>query len=144
MDKRIIALLIVMATITVAGVYAGGFVSHDFGQFKMDVPDCNAEITENVSENYTTYAIPNADGSLFAYVDYMDNTHIKGNNTTDFALNKIKENYTVEIKDGIAVWDYPETHEHGYLISSEDDTKVLIFQSSDVTLPDVFDSIEFK
>ena len=56
----------------------------------------------------------------------------------------VPETTEVEIKDGVAVWDYPETHEHGYLISSEDDTKVLIFQSSDVTLPDVFDSIEFK
>ena len=52
MNKKIFAFLIVLiAVFTVAGVSAQDFVSHDFGQFKMDVPDAqNGEIAEQQVE----------------------------------------------------------------------------------------------
>lgn len=150
MNKKIFAFLIVLiAVFTVAGVSAQDFVSHDFGQFKMDVPDAqNGEIAEQqggISVNHTIYAIPNPDGSLFAYLDYLNTTHTNGNNnTSDFALNLIKENNTVSVEEGIPTWIYEGTTDHGYLVSSEDDTQVLIVQSSDVNIKEAINSVEFK
>lgn len=150
MNKRIFALLIILiATITVAGVYAEGLESHDFGQFKMDIPIApNGEIAEKqggIAVNNTIYAIPNPDGTNFAYVDYLNTTHTNGNNnTTDFALNKIKENYTVDIVNGTPTWKFEDGITMGYLVSSDDDTQVLIIQGSDIYLQDAVNSIEFK
>jgi hypothetical protein len=150
MNKKILTLLAVfLLAFSIASVCAEGLISHDFGKFKMDIPDApNGEIAEKeggVSVNHTIYAIPNPDGTNFAYIDYLNTTHTNGNNnTTDFVLSKIKENYTVNIEDGIPTWAYEDTHDTGYLVSSDDDTQVLIIQGSDIYLKDAVDSVEFK
>lgn len=150
MNKKILTLLAVfLLAFSIASVCAEGLISHDFGKFKMDIPDApNGEIAEEeggVSVNHTIYAIPNPDGTNFAYIDYLNTTHTNGNNnTTDFALSKIKENYTVNIEDGIPTWAYEDAYDTGYLVSSDDDTQVLIIQGSDIYLKDAVDSVEFK
>ena len=115
----------------------------------MDIPNApNGEIAEEqggITVNHTIYAIPNPDGTNFAYLDYLNTTHTNGNNnTTDFALSKIQENYTVTVEKGIPTWSYGDYGTMGYLVSSDDDTQVLIIQGSDVYLKDAVDSVEFK
>ena len=150
MNNKILTLLVVFfLAVTIASVYAEGLESHDFGQFKMDIPIApNGEIAEEqggIAVNHTIYAIPNPDGTNFAYVDYLNTTNTNGNNnTTDFALNKIKENYTVDIVNGTPTWSFGDYATMGYLVSSDDDTQVLIIQGSDIYLQDAVDSVEFK
>ena len=150
MNSKILTLLVVfILAFSIASVCAEGLVSHDFGKFKMDIPNApNYEIAEKqdgISVNHTIYAIPNLDGSTFAYVDYLNTTHTNGNNnTTDFALSRIKENYTVTIENGIPMWSYEDYADTGYLVSSDDDTQVLIIQGSNIYLKDAVDSVEFK
>ena len=75
----------------------------------------------------------------------MNTTHTNGNNNaTDFALNKIKENYTVDIVNGTPTWKFEDGVTMGYLVSSDDDTQVLIIQGSDIYLQDAVNSVEFK
>lgn len=150
MNNKILTLLVVFfLAVTIASVYAEGLESHDFGQFKMDIPIApNGEIAEEqggIAVNHTIYAIPNPDGTNFAYIDYLNTTNTNGNNnTTDFALNKIKENYTVDIVNGTPTWSFGDYATMGYLVSSDDDTQVLIIQGSDIYLQDAVDSVEFK
>lgn len=150
MNNKILTLLVVFfLAVTIASVYAEGLESHDFGQFKMDIPIApNGEIAEEqggIAVNHTIYAIPNPDGTNFAYIDYLNTTNTNGNNnTTDFALNKIKENYTVDIVNGTPTWSFGDYATMGYLVSSDDDTQVLIIQGSDIYLQDAVDSVKFK
>lgn len=150
MNKRIFAILIILiATFTVTTVCAGEeLVSHDFGQFKMDIPD-NQNVSETMGGSkiqHPIYAIQNSDLTNFAYVDYINTTYINGNttNTTDFVLNTIKENNTVKMENGTPTWVYKDTGDNGYLISSDDDSQVLIIQGRDVHLQEAINSIEFK
>ena len=157
MNKKIIALLVIfIATVSVATVFANDdLVSHDFGDFKMDIPDCNQEISvENgVAKNLPdidriTYAIPNADLTTFAFIDYYTNSSSTNgtNNLTDAVLNIIKSNHTVDVKDGIYTWEAIEDGygQHGYLFSSDDDSKVAIVTGADMRLEDALKTFEFK
>ena len=149
MNKKILTLLVVFfVAISIACVYAEEIESHDFGQFKMDVPIApNGEIneTQGGTGNHPIYAIPNPDSTLFAYADYINTSHINGTkNVTDFALKKIKENYTVTIENGTPTWVYDDTNLNGYLISSDNDTQVVLIQGKDIYLQDAVNSIEFK
>ena len=149
MNKKILTLLVVFfVAVSIATVYAEGLESHNFGQFKMDIPNAsNLEIneTQGGTGNHPIYEIPNSDLTLFAYVDYINITHVNGTkNVTDFALKKIKENYTVTIENGTPTWVYEDSGDNGYLISSDDDTQVVRIQGRDIYLQDAMDSIEFK
>ena len=149
MNKKILTLLFVFfVAISMATVYAEGLESHDFGQFKMDIPIApNGEIDETSggTGNHPIYAIPNSDSTLFCYVDYFNTSHVNGTkNVTEYVLNKIKENYTVTIENGTATWFYDDTQDNGYLISSDDDTKALLIQGNDIYLQDAVNSVEFK
>ena len=154
MDKKTLVLLFVFLTaVSLAGVYAEGLESHDFGQFKMDIPIApNGEIdeTQGGTGNHPIYAIPNPDTTIFAYVDYLDTTHTNGTkNVTDFVLNKIKENYTVDVVNGTPTWVYDGDEnsyapDMGYLVSSDDDTKVVVIQGNDIYIQDAVNSVEFK
>ncbi len=113
MNKKILTLLVVFfVAVSIATVYAEGLESHNFGQFKMDIPNAsNLEIneTQGGTGNHPIYEIPNSDLTLFAYVDYINITHVNGTkNVTDFALKKIKENYTVTIENGTPTWVYED------------------------------------
>ena len=148
MNKKILALLIILlATVSVASVYAGEeLVSHDFGKFKMDIPQSQDQITEKQGNlNQTVYAIPNTDLTTFAFVEYVDNSSTDGNNnTTAFVLDLIKKNNTVKTEGKIISWTTANAGETGYLVSSDDNTKVLIVTSSDTRIQQALNSIEFK
>ena len=94
MNKKILTLLVVFfVAISIACVYAEEIESHDFGQFKMDVPIApNGEIneTQGGTGNHPIYAIPNPDSTLFAYADYINTSHINGTkNVTSFFASSI-------------------------------------------------------
>ena len=151
MNRKIIVLLIILTTIvSVVSVSASEeLTSHDFGDFKMNIPESSANITETQDDaNQTIYEIPNSDLSNFATISYVDTSNTNGNNnTTDFVLKKIKTNHTVEFKDGIYSWDAEEElghGMHGYIVSPDDDSKVIIVTGSDIRLKDALNSIEFK
>ena len=148
MNRKILALLVIcIATISVASVYAGEqLVSHDFGEFTMNIPESQENISQKQGGvNQTIYAIPNQDGTTFAFLEYFNTSNTNGNNnTTEFVLSKIKENYTVKTEGGIISWETGTAGEHGYLISSSDNTKVVIITSSDSRIQEAIKSINFK
>lgn len=154
MNKKILILLVVFfVAISIACVYAEEMESHDFGKFKMDIPVApNGEIeeTQGGTGNHPIYAIPNPDSTLFAYADYFDTSYVNGTkNVTDFVLNKVKENYTVDVVNGTPTWVFDGDENSyasnmGYLVSSDDDTKVVIIQGKDTYIQDAVNSIEFK
>ena len=144
MNKKIFALLIIfIATVSVVSVFASEeLVSHDFGDFKMDIPDVQEKQGDS---NQTIYAVPNADNTTFAFIEYWDTSNTNGNNnTTQFVLDKVKQNFTVKTDGSITSWDTKSAGEHGYLVSSDDNTKVVVITSSDSRIQQALDSIEFK
>ena len=150
MNKKIFALLVVViATVSVVSVFASEeLISHDFGDFKMNIPTSQEDISQKQGDaNQTIYAVPNTDLSNFAFIEYWDTSNTNGNNnTTDFILNKVKTNHTVDSKDGIYSWS-AEEQGHGeqiYLVSSDDNTKVVVITSSDSRIQDALKSVEFK
>lgn len=149
MNRKILALLIILlATLSVACVYAGEeLVSHDFGDFKMNIPDTQNQISQknDGSGNQTIYAIPNADNTTFAFVEYWNTSNTNGNNnTTDYVLKKVKEKFDVKTEGNKITWSTKTAGETGYLVHSPDDTKVLIITSSDTRIQNSIDSIQFK
>jgi hypothetical protein len=156
MNKKIFTLLLVcVAIVSSVSVFASDdLVSHDFGEFKMDIPDCNQDIAmeEGKSNSLpdidrTTYAIPNPDLTTFAFIDYYTNSSgTNETNLTDAVLNIIKVNHTVDVKDGIYTWEAVEDGhgQHGYLFSSDDDSKVAIVTGADIRLEDALKTFEFK
>ena len=148
MNKKIFALLIIfIATISVATVVASDeLVSHDFNDFKMNIPDVQKEISETQGDsNQTIYAVPNADETTFAFIEYWDTSNTNGNNnTTQVVLDKVKQNFTIKTDGDIISWDTKNSGEHGYLASSDDNTKVIVITSSDTRIQQALDSIEFK
>lgn len=150
MNKKIFALLVIfIATVSVATVVASeDLTSHDFGDFKMNIPTSQEDISQKQGDaNQTIYAVPNTDLSNFAFIEYWDTSNTNGNNnTTDFVLNKVKTNHTVDSKDGIYSWSAEEQGhgEQGYLVSSDDNTKIVVITSSDTRIQDAVKSVEFK
>ena len=148
MNNKIFALLIIfIATVSVVSVFASEeLVSHDFGDFKMDIPDVQGDIPEIQGDsNQTIYAVPYADNTTFAFIEYWDTSNTNGNNnTTQFVLDKVKQNFTVKTDGGITSWDTKSAGEHGYLVSSDDNIKVVVITSSDLRIQQALDSIEFK
>ena len=149
MDKKIFTLLIIcIATISIASVCASEeLVSHDFGKFTMDIPESQDDISESQggSGNQTIYAVPNTDGSVFAYIEYWDTSNTNGNNnTTSVVLDKVKENYTVTTDGNITTWTTDDGVDKGYLLSSADDTQVVVVTSSDTRIQQALNSIIFK
>ena len=148
MNKKIFALLIIfIATVSVVSVFASEeLVSHDFGDFKMNIPNAQGDIpTKQGHSNQTIYAVPNADDTTFAFVEYWDTSNTGGNNnTTQVVLDKVKENFTVKTDGDIPSWDTETAGENGYLVSSDDDTQVLVITSSDIRIQQALGSIEFK
>lgn len=149
MDKKILALLaIFIVAVSLATVYAGEeLVSHDFGKFKMDIPQAKEAVAETHggSGNQTIYSVPNPDLTEFAHVEYWDTSNTNGSkNTTDVVLNKIKVNYTMKNEGDTSCWVSKDSREEVYLISSDDDTRAVIIVGSDTRLPQAAKSVEFK
>lgn len=156
--RKIIILLILLTTIvSVVSVSANEeytseelkLTSHDFTDFKMNIPESKANITEKQGDaNQTIYEIPNTDLSDWAIVEYWDSSDTNGNNnTTDFVLKKIKTNHTVDFKDGIYSWDAEQelgVGMQGYLVSSDDNSKVIVLTSNFPNKQDAVNSVEFK
>ena len=150
MNKKIFALLVIfIATVSVVSVFASEeLTSYDFGDFKMDIPRSQDNISEKQGgANQTIYAVPNTDWSNFAFIEYWNTSNTNGNNnTTDFVLNKVKTNHTVDYKYGIYSWEAEEQGhgEHGYLVSSDDNTKLIVITSSDIRIQDAINSVKFN
>lgn len=142
-----VALIVLMIGVS-AGVFASEeLVAHDFGDFKMNIPESQVDITDKQGNyNQTIYAVPNTDTTTFAFIEFWDTSNTAGNNnTTAFVLNKVKENnFTAKTEGNITSWETEKAGEHGYLISSDDNTKVLIITSADTRIQQAIDSIEFK
>lgn len=146
MNRKILALLIVfVAAVSIAGVCAGeGLVSHDFGKFKMNIPESTDNITESQgSVNQTMYSVPNTDHSKFADVAYYDASNANGtNNTTDFVLNVGYKDLKKETNGNVTkMTDGSNTI---YCVSSNDNAKVVVVMGSDSRLPDAVKSIGFN
>lgn len=140
-----VALVILMIAMSTTAFASEELVAHDFGDFKMNIPESSDEITEQQGDgNQTLYSIPNTDLSVFCIVEYWDTSNIDSNNTTAFILNKVKANNTVETEGNISSWADEDGINTRYLISSEDDTKCIILVGSDKRMQDAIDSIEFK
>ena len=150
MNKKILTLLaIFIVAISIAGVYAGEELSsHDFGNFKMDIPESQVNISETHggSGNQTIYAIPNSDLTVFAYVEYWNTSNTNGNNNvTSVILSKLKENYTMENEGNISSWVSNEnSREYVYVVPSDDDTQVVLIFGTDTRLPQAIDSVKFN
>lgn len=148
MNKKILTLLIVLiAAVSIASVCASGdFVSHDFGKFKMDIPQSQDNITESQgSVNQKLYSIPNTDLSKFADVAYYDASNANGTkNTTDFVLNVGYKNLTKETNGNITKMKNEDGTQTIYCVSSKDNSQVVVVIGSDTRLQDAVNSIEFN
>lgn len=149
MNKKILALLIVLiSAISIASVCASeNLVSHDFGNFKMNIPDAPNNVAEfQGSVNQKLYNISNTDQSLFATVAYYDSSNTNGNNnTTDFVLNVgFKDVKDKQTNGNVTSFKAPNGVDNVYCISSSDDSKVLVIISGDVRIQDAVNSVEFK
>lgn len=148
MNKKILTLLIVLiAAVSIASVCAGeNLVSHDFGKFKMDIPQSQDNITESQgSVNQKLYSIPNTDLSKFADVAYYDASNANGTkNTTDFVLNVGYKNLTKETNGNITKMKNEDGTQTIYCVSSKDNSQVVVVIGSDNRLQDAVNSIEFN
>ena len=148
MNRKIIALLIVLiAAISIASVCASGeLISHDFGKFKMDIPQSQDNITETQgSVNQKMYSIPNTDLSKFADVAYYDTSNANGTkNTTDFVLNVGYKNLTKETNGNITKMKTDDGTQTIYCVSSKDNSQVVVVIGSDTRPQDAVNSIEFN
>ena len=148
MNKKILTLLIVLiAAVSIASVCASeNLVSHDFGKFKMDIPQSQDNITESQgSVNQKLYSIPNTDLSKFADVAYYDASNANGTkNTTDFVLNVGYKNLTKETNGNITKMKNEDGTQTIYCVSSKDNSQVVVVIGSDNRLQDAVNSIEFN
>ena len=146
MNKKILALLIVLvAAVSIAGACAGEeLVSHDFGKFKMNIPESTDPINETQgSVNQTIYVVPNTDFSKFADVIYYDSSNANGtNNTTDFVLNVGYKDLKKETNGNVT--KMVDGRDTIYCVSSSDNSKVVVVVGSDTRLPDAVKSIGFN